>query len=101
MLLFFSMGIARWLLLRSKADRIAQVALLGFLCLIYPLYTFGLCLEGVGLVGSIVTAVVAVWAVLRTLRESRMAAALIGLVVVWLGYASVALARTILAGTSR
>jgi hypothetical protein len=70
------------------------VVLLAFLCLIYPLYTVGLSSERIGLAGSIGTAVVAIGIAARLARESRRAAVLTGLVIAWLVYASVQLART-------
>ena len=98
MLLFTAMGVARWMLLRgggANQDRDASlVVLLAFLCMIYPLYTLGLRSESIGLAGSIFTALIAVWIAARLIRRSSTAAALVGLVIAWLVYASVALART-------
>jgi tryptophan-rich sensory protein len=96
MLLFAVMGVARWLLVNASANGgdARLIVLLAFLCLIYPLYTAGLSSERVGLAGSIVTAVIAIWISARLLRESRPAAALIGMVIAWLVYASIGLGRT-------
>ena len=94
LLLFTAMGTARWLLLRADGKRSGLVVLLALLCLIYPLYTVGLRSESIGLAGCIVTAAVAIWVAVRVLRESRAAAGLTALVVAWLLFATVALART-------
>lgn len=92
MLLFAAMAVARWMLLRAGGAESGPVVLLAFLCLIYPLYTLGLRSQGVGLAGSILTALVAIWVAVRVQRRSRGAVALIGLVIAWLGYASLAVA---------
>jgi tryptophan-rich sensory protein len=100
MVLFTAMGIARWLLVRGEEapSRSWLVSLLAFLCMMYPLYTLGLRSETIGLAGSVGTAVIAIWVAVRLVSASRGAAALISLVLAWLMYASVALARTMQAG---
>jgi hypothetical protein len=66
--------------------------LLAFLCMVYPLYTAGLSNDVTGLAGAVLTAVFAVWVAAQGFKRSPAAAALIGLVIAWLSYASVALA---------
>jgi len=99
MLLFTAMGIARWLLVRagtSTGNREARlVVVLAFVCMIYPLYTLGLRSDRIGLAGSVATAALAIWIGSKVARRSRAAAGLTGLVVAWLIYASVALARIV------
>jgi len=93
MVLFTAMGAARWILVRGNSGT-WPVSLLAFLCMIYPLYTLGLSSEKIGLAGSIATAAVAIWVVARLARGSRTAAALTSLVLAWLVFASIELART-------
>jgi tryptophan-rich sensory protein len=93
MLLFAGMGVARWLLVRDGMDRgvraaAAAVLLLGFLCLIYPLYTLGFSNDRAGLVGNLITLLVAVPVLLLALRRSRAAAGCISAVCLWLSYAA-------------
>jgi len=96
--LFIAMAIARWLLVRAHTIAAARdarlVVLLGTLCLIYPLYTVGLSSQSIGLAGAIVTALIAVWVAVRIARSSPAASALTGLLIAWLVYASIGLART-------
>jgi tryptophan-rich sensory protein len=96
MLLFTAMGVARWMLVRNvpanSGSHDRPIVWLAFLCLIYPLYTGGLRSETVGLAGSMSTAILALWVTVQIAKPSRAAAALTGLVVAWLAYASVALA---------
>jgi translocator protein len=95
MVLFAAMGIARWLVVGNAEHRHAKrVAILGLLCLIYPLYTLGLSSLTIGLAGGILTGLYAIWIMPGLLRVSRAAAALIGLVAAWLIYASVQLSRS-------
>lgn len=93
MALFAAMGVARWLLLQHGADHRVRVAadgvgLLGFLCLIYPLYTIGLSNDRIGLAGNIVTLLVALPVAALAWRRSRTAAVCILAVCLWLSYAA-------------
>jgi len=92
-LLFAGMGVARWLLLRLGADRGTRraetgVLLLGFLCLIYPLYTVGLSNDRAGLVGNVITLLMALPVAALALRRSRAAGGCIAAVCLWLSYAA-------------
>ncbi len=94
LLLFAGMGVARWLLMRRGVDGDARAAwvgveVLGFLCLIYPLYTIGLSNDRIGLVGNIITLVVALPVAWLAGRRSRAAGGCIVAVCLWLTYASV------------
>jgi tryptophan-rich sensory protein len=101
-LLFAGMGVARWLLVRHTVDgsnRAAMgVLLLGFLCLIYPLYTVGLSNDRIGLVGNVVTLLVAVPVAVLAWRRSRPAGGCIVAVCLWLSYASVLTANGLARG---
>jgi tryptophan-rich sensory protein len=93
LLLFAGMGIARWLLVRHGTERggraaVAGVELLGFLCLIYPLYTIGLSNDRIGLTGNVVTLLVAVPAAVLAFRRSRAAGGCLVAVCLWLSYAA-------------
>jgi tryptophan-rich sensory protein len=89
MLLFTAMGAARWLLIRRNAGRLVEgPSLLGFLCLLYPLYTAGLQNDSVGLVGNLVTAAVAVPLAVLVWRWSRAATGCLAAVCAWLVYAA-------------
>ena len=106
MLLFAGMGVARWLLLRHGLDRgvrmaTAAVVLLGFLCLIYPLYTIGFSDDRAGLVGNLITLLVAVPVLLLALRRSRAAAGCISAVCLWLSYAAAVTGYGIAHGLTR
>jgi tryptophan-rich sensory protein len=91
-LLFAAMGVARWAMLRRPGRRwIAELpTLLGFLCLIYPLYTSGLSDDRVGLIGNVLTAAVAVPIALAAWWRSRVAGWCISAVCAWLVYAAAA-----------
>ncbi len=102
-LLFVGMGVARWLLLRrgvERGDRRAAsgVELLGFLCLIYPLYTVGLSNDRIGLAGNIVTLLVALPVAAFAWRRVRAAGGCIFAVCLWLCYASVVTANGLARG---
>jgi tryptophan-rich sensory protein len=106
MLLFAGMGVARWLLLRHGLDRgvrmaTAAVVLLGFLCLIYPLYTIGFSDDRAGLVGNLITLLVAVPALVLALRRSRAAGGCIAAVCLWLSYAAAVTGYGIAHGLTR
>jgi tryptophan-rich sensory protein len=91
-LLFAGIGVARWALLKADAPRwVAELpSLLGFLCLLYPLYTAGLSDDRIGLIGNVVTAAVAVPIAVLAWRRSRIAGGCITAVVAWLLYAAAA-----------
>lgn len=91
--LFAGMGTARWLLLRAARGREEQrraewVSLLAFLCLLYPLYTAGLRDDRVGLVGNVLTAVVAVAVAVFAWKRVRAAGVWLAAVCAWLVYAA-------------
>ncbi|WP_263377307.1 tryptophan-rich sensory protein [Granulicella paludicola] len=96
MVLFTAMGLARWLLIRRNAGRLVEgPSLLGFLCLLYPLYTAGLQNDSVGLVGNIVTAAVALPLAVLVWRWSRAATGCLSAVCAWLVYAAGATAYSL------
>jgi len=93
LLLFAGMAVARWLLLRDSISRSQSMAaewvsLLAFLCLLYPLYTGGFSNEWSGLIGNLVTLVVAVPVTVSAFRRSRGAGAPLTGLCVWLMYAA-------------
>jgi len=93
--LFVAMGIARWLVVRNTEKRHnKRLAILGLLCMLYPLYTMGLGNPTIGLACGFLTSLYAIWIMPGLLRVSRTAACLIGLVAVWLIYASMQLSRS-------
>lgn len=103
MLLFAGMGVARWLLLRGGGDRrhrraAAGVGLLGFLCLLYPLYTAGLHDDRAGLVGNLITLMVALPVAALAWRCSRAAGGCIVAVCLWLLYAAAVTANGLARG---
>jgi hypothetical protein len=91
-LLFAGMGVARWALLKASGHQwVAELpSLLGFLCLMYPLYTAGLSDDRVGLIGTALTAAVAVPIAALAWRRSPLAAGCVTAVLVWLLYAAAA-----------
>ncbi len=91
LVLFAGMGVARWLLLRARAGA-EWVSLLALLCLLYPLYTAGLRNDRVGLVGNVVTLVVALGVAVYAWRRVRVAGACVTAVCAWLLYAATATA---------
>ena len=100
LVLFAGMGIARWLLLRSAvtrgdALRVEWVSLVALLCLLYPLYTSGLSNLFDGLVGNLLTLVVAVPVAVFAFQRSRAAGWCLAPLVVWLSYAAWATARLV------
>jgi len=106
MALFAAMGLARWLMLRGSRDRAHRLAatgvgLLGFLCLLYPLYTIGLSNDRAGLVGNIITLVVALAAAVLAWRRSRAAGACVVMVCLWLSYAAAVTANGLVRGLTR
>ena len=91
--LFAGMGTARWLLLRAASGkvetrRVEWVSLLAFLCLLYPLYTVGLRDDRVGLVGNVITAVVAIAVAVFAWKRVRAAGMWLAAVCAWLVYAA-------------
>ena len=106
MLLFAGMGVARWLLLRDGAERgdrkaASGVELLGFLCLIYPLYTVGLSNDRIGLVGNMVTLLVALPVAAFAWRRVRAAGGCVVAVCLWLSYAAAVTAYGVARGLTR
>jgi len=97
MVLFAGMGVARWLLIKAGASQrlVEGPSLLAFLCLLYPLYTAGLQNDGVGLVGSIVTAAVALPLAVLVRRWSPAATGCLAAVCCWLLYAAGATAYSL------
>jgi benzodiazapine receptor len=90
--LFGLMGAARWLVVRERGASAvlngrAIVVLVG-LCLAYPFYTHVVGGHAVELAGNIVTFAVAAVIAAR-LRRQRLAAAFVGAVAVWIGFATV------------
>jgi hypothetical protein len=95
--LFSGMGVARWLLSKRAPGWLAEgPSLLGFLCLLYPLYTAGLQNDNVGLVGNIVTAAVALPLAVLVWRWSQAATGCLTAVCAWLLYAAGATAYSLL-----
>jgi len=89
MVLFTGMGVARWLLLTRAPRGLAEgPSVLAFLCLLYPLYTSGLQDNHVGLIGNVLTAVVAVPLAVMVWRWSREASGCLAAVCAWLVYAA-------------
>jgi tryptophan-rich sensory protein len=102
-LLFAGMGVARRLLVRGGVERgdrraASGVELLGFLCLIYPLYTIGLSNDRIGLAGNIVTLLVALPVAAFAWRRVRAAGGCVFAVCLWLSYASVITANGLARG---
>ncbi len=98
--LFAGLGVARWLLLRSAGSqgerrRVEWVSVVAFLCLLYPLYTAGFNDLWDGLVGNVVTLLVAVPVAVYTLRRSRGAGWCLVPLVVWMSYAAWVTARLV------
>jgi tryptophan-rich sensory protein len=90
--LFAAMGAARYLAATSgrssaRADAWAVVGLLG-LCLAYPLYTHFIAGHATELVGNAISFVYAVWLIARLRGPSPVAATLVGLVAVWIAFAT-------------
>lgn len=91
--LFACMGAAGWLVARSARPGTQRRAnLIGGLivvCLAYPFYTHFIRGHGTELAGNIVSFALAATIVRRIRRDSRVAAALIGLVAAWIVFATV------------
>jgi benzodiazapine receptor len=100
LVLFAAMGVARWLLLRAarthgEQRRVEWVSALAFLCLLYPVYTGGFSNLSDGLVGNVVTWLVAVPVTVYAFRRVWAAGAWLVPLVVWLSYAAWATARLV------
>jgi tryptophan-rich sensory protein len=96
MLLFTAMGVARWLLVRARCGGAEWVSLLALVCLLFPLYTVGLRSMVTGLVGTLLTAVLAIAVVRSSWNRSREAAMCVSAVCAWLLYAGAASAHSLL-----
>jgi tryptophan-rich sensory protein len=92
MLLYLAMGVARWLTRLISPPAARWIDALAILCLLYPLYTAGLSNDNSGLLGALLTAGFAAFVLTRLQRVSKLAALLTSLVLLWLLYASTALA---------
>lgn len=100
LLLFAAMAVARWLLLRAARTRGEQrraewVSALAFLCLLYPVYTRGFSDLMAGLIGNIVTWLVAVPVAVYAFRRVRTAGWWLVPLVLWLSYAAWVTARLV------
>jgi len=88
--LFLFLGAARWLVL-GDGDRPYRGGLwiwgLLLICAAYPVYTLGLRSLDIGLAGNIATAILSIWIALHIRRRSRLAAALVSMVAVWVTFA--------------
>lgn len=94
--LFAGMGAARWLLVRSGEGRgVEWVSGVGVLCLLYPVYTRGFSDLTAGLVGNLMTLVVAVPVAVYAWRRQRGAGGCLVPLVAWLAYAAFATARIV------
>jgi tryptophan-rich sensory protein len=85
-LLFAAMGAAAWY--ARPARRARAVTGLIVLCLVYPFYTHAIPGHVTELIGNIVTFVDAAWLIARLRRSAPVAAALIGLVALWIAFAT-------------
>jgi tryptophan-rich sensory protein len=92
LLLFLAMGTGRWLARLISPPAARWIDTLAILCLLYPLYTVGLSNDQIGLIGALVSATYAAYAIFGLQRVSKIAAILTSLVLIWLVYASAALA---------
>lgn len=98
--LFVCMAIARWILLGPKSrswSLIDPISILAISSIIYPFYTGFLNNLYLGITGNIVTFGISVWAVWQVASRSRLAAALILPVSIWLAYATFATVQEVLA----
>jgi len=95
--LFAGMGVARWMLMRDDSEglRVEWVSAVAFLCLLYPVYTRGFSDLVAGLIGNVVTLVVAVPVTVFAWRRVRGAGACLVPLCAWLGYAAWATARLV------
>ena len=92
--LFAGMGVARWLLVREGVGRGAEwVSLVAVLCLLYPVYTSGFSDLMAGLVGNVVTLLVAAPVAVHAGRRVRAAGWCLVPLVMWIAYAAFATAR--------
>ena len=100
LVLFAAIGTARWLLVGAarttgEQRRAEWVSVLAFLCLMYPVYTVGFSNLFAGLVGNVVTWLVAVPVAVYAWRRVRAAGAWLVPLVAWLSYAAWATARLV------
>lgn len=100
LVLFAGMGLARWLLLRAATTHGEQrgaewVSVVAMMCLLYPVYTVGFTWLLAGLVGNVVTLVVAVPVAVYAWRRVRAAGWCLAPLVGWLSYAAWATARIV------
>ena len=90
--LFMGMGAARWLLVRRSQQNgvtgARLVVLLMAACLIYPFYTIAPDSTFAGLIGNLLTLLVAAGVAWYTWRISTRATALVLAVAVWLSFAA-------------
>jgi tryptophan-rich sensory protein len=85
-LLFGAMGAAAWYARSARLGR--GVVGLIVLCLAYPFYTHLIPGHATELAGNIVSFVYACWLIVRLRRALPLAAVLIGLVAVWIAFAT-------------
>lgn len=85
-ILFGCMGAARWLVRGTAASRL--VVMLILLCLAYPFYTAGLSNARVGVAGTVVTGIVAIYVLFRAWPVSTTAGLLLVPLIAWLGFAT-------------
>lgn len=86
--LYTLMGASLWAINRTPTPvqprlRVAVLALLAF-CLVWPFYAFGTTSRWPGLLGNLGILVLAVWAAILLRPHSRLAAALVAPVAVWI-----------------
>jgi benzodiazapine receptor len=98
--LFAGMGVARWLLVHAAGTpmelrRAEWVSLVGVLCLLYPVYTGGFSDLMAGLVGNVVTLVLAAPVAVYAWQKVRAAGWCLVPLVVWMSYAAWATARLV------
>jgi len=91
-MLFAAMGAARYLAAKSgaasaRADAQGVVGLM-FLCLAYPLYTHAIRGHATELVGNVISLAYAAWLIARLRVPAPIAACLVGLVAVWIAFAT-------------
>jgi len=91
-ILFAAIGAARYLAAKSKAassrgDAKGVVGLM-LLCLAYPLYTHAVAGHATELAGNVVSLAYAAWLIARLRAPAPIAAWLVGLVAVWIVFAT-------------
>ena len=97
--LFGLMGAARWFVVRQQSgvpgSNSKLILVLIAFCLAYPFYTQGLDNRAIGLIGNFLTFALAAWIFFRVRPENREAASLILPVLIWVGYATAIIIRSI------